>query len=125
MYRKKFDNFRRSNIYQFNGKNIKTLIRMHEIIYINFFVIAISASASATARIYNCAYVPQSLAYVCGSDGKTNKNIYHFWCAQQREYGVRVNLQLERPWLCFIWESYDIEIISCIYRRYRTTWKKM
>lgn len=89
---------------------------MHEIIHFNFLVFAIfaSASASASARIYNCTYLPQGLVYVCGSDSKTYKNIYYLWCEQKEEYGIRVNLHLKHEWKCFIWESYGIETTTIL-----------
>ncbi len=91
-------------VIQAYGENIKTLIRMHGIIHISFLFIANFASAFT-----NCTFVPKGKIPVCGSDGKTYKNIHYFWCAQKEQYGIRVNLQLKRRWRCFIWESYGID----------------
>lgn len=89
---------------------------MHQIIHINFLVIAIFASANASARIYeDCPFVPKGKIYVCGSDGKTYTNIHHLWCAQKSEYGRKINLQLIRRWHCFIWEKYGIETTTFLY----------
>lgn len=96
--------------------NIKIPIRMYPIICINFVVVAIFSSASAHYfNKYNCTYVPLGLVYVCGSDGKTYTNIYRLWCAQNKEYGKRVNLQLKHEWRCFIWESYGIETTTFLF----------
>lgn len=81
---------------------------MHQLIHINFLVIAIFASVNA--RTYeDCTFVPKGLIYVCGSDGKTYNNIHYLWCAQKSEYGRKINLQLIHQWRCFIWEKYGID----------------
>lgn len=45
---------------------------------------------------------------VCGTDGDSYINRSELQCAQEREYGKRVNLQLNHIGLCWRWERYGL-----------------
>lgn len=89
--------------------NIKTLIRMNNINCINFvvilFVLRPSESKHAFFNPVNCTNAPKGLVYVCGTDGKTYKNQFILRCAQNKEYGKRVNLELSHRGFCSPWEE--------------------
>lgn len=48
---------------------------------------------------------------VCGTDGKDYPNISWLRCAQEEEYGKRVNLQFKHYNRCWIWERIGIETL--------------
>lgn len=84
---------------------------MNNIIFnINFVVILFflrpSESKHAFFNPVNCTNVPRGLVYVCGTDGKTYKNEAFLRCAQHKEYGKRVNLEISHGGFCYPWEEY-------------------
>ena len=85
--------------------NITTSIRMNNSIYY----------PAIPFNPYKCKYVPKSHAPVCGSDGKNYPNKWHLMCAQNREYGIRLNLQLQHYEPCFPWERLGIKISTFLF----------
>lgn len=55
-----------------------------------------------------CTNVPKPYRPVCGTDGKNYVHKYGLMCAQHREYGKRINLQLSHFGKCYLWEEYGI-----------------
>lgn len=51
---------------------------------------------------------------LCGTDGKTYEDNGFFKCAQNGEYGKRVNLQVKHEGPCWPWQNHSDFIISFV-----------
>lgn len=88
--------------------NIETLMRMNKSIY----------GTAIPFDPYKCKLVPQSRAFVCGSDGKSYTNQWYLMCTQKEEYGIRLNLQLQHDGRCFPWEAFGISNSTMLFVSY-------
>lgn len=51
---------------------------------------------------------------VCGTDGVTYGNIWALWCAQKKEYGKSINLQLKHEEACWFWQRINFELYAIL-----------
>lgn len=85
---------------------------MDRIIQNTFVLILILSTVRAKCR----QRTPMSKSAVCGSDGKTYRNIYKLEnaieCLKEKNNVTSVDLHLAHDWGCFIWEKLGIGTTS-------------
>ena len=80
--------------------------KMLKIVFIHLVIVMTTYASEYKCETTYAAYP----GLICGTDGKTYEDDGSFACAQNKEYGKRINLQLKHDGPCWPWQHYRHDI---------------